>query len=940
MRIGSRRVPDVHRRSTPESKIALFRSLFRGREDVYPRRFESLRSGRSGYAPACSNEWLPGVCEKPRIKCVDCPNRRFLAVTDEVVRWHLSGADPRGKPFTMGVYPMLLDDSCYFLAVDFDGGSWRDDATAFLETSRRLEVPVALERSRSGNGGHAWMFFDEALPAGLARRLASLILTEAMEERPDLGFRSYDRFFPNQDTLPRGGFGNLIALPLQHGPRRNGNSVFVDSELKPYPDQWAFLSELRRIPAAQAESIVSHAEKRGPVMGVAAVVEHEDAFADAPWAAPPSRRLPLPPIGGPVPDLLEIVLGDRIYVAKDALPPGIVAALMRLAAFQNPEFYRAQAMRLSTFGKPRIIDCVEHGSKFIGFPRGCLEPVEGLLARYKIRSTIRDERNSGVPLSLRFRGALRPEQEAAARALLAHDTGVLAAGPAFGKTVVAAWLIAERGVNALVMVHRQQLLDQWVARLSQFLGIAEGEIGRLGGGRRRLTGRVDVAMMQSLVRRGEVDDCVADYGFVIVDECHHVPARGFELAVGRAKAKYIAGLSATVRRKDGHHPIVFMQCGPVRRRVDAGLQALATPFTRDVLVRPTGFRVQGEPDADQRVEFQRILRQLSADEPRNSLICADVAESVRAERAPLVLTERVGHLEVLAAKLRADGLDVVLLQGGMGRKALASSLARAAENAAGRVLLATGRFVGEGFDNPRLDTLFLTMPVSWRGTITQYVGRLHRRRRSKRQVRVYDYADLDVPMLSRMFDRRRRSYESLGYTISSPASAVPGWPPSVPLPPDGDWKQRYAGSVRRLSRDGVDAPLGDLFRRLTTASPDGSPDASQARSSSEAFFFRRLQSLPETRGRFRLNERLPIPFCGQNHMEVDFLDPSARLVVELDGAHHLADREAYRRDRSKDALLQRHGYFVLRFLAEDVGAELETVLDEILRALAQRSRPR
>ena len=812
MRIGNSRVPDVHCRSTPESKIALFRSLFRGREDIYPRRFESLRSGRSGYAPACSNEWLPGVCEKPRIKCADCHNRRFLAVTDEVVRWHLSGKEPRGKPFTMGVYPMLLDDSCHFLAVDF----------------------------------------DEALPAGLARRLGSLILTEAMEARPDLGFRSYDRFFPNQDTLPRGGFGNLIALPLQHGPRRTGNSVFVDSDLKPYSDQWAFLSELRRISSTQAESIVSLAEKRGPVMGVVAVVDDEGAFADAPWAAPPSRRLPRPPVGGPVPDLVEIVLGDRVYVAKDSLPPGIVAALMRLAAFQNPEFYRAQAMRLSTFGKPRIIDCVEHGSKFIGIPRGCLEPVEELLARYKIRTNIRDERNSGVPLSLRFRGALRPEQEAAARALLAHDTGVLAAGPAFGKTVVAAWLIAERGVNAMVMVHRQQLLEQWVARLSEFLGIAEGEIGRVGGGRRKLTRRVDVALMQSLVRRGEVDDCVADYGLVIVDECHHVPARGFELPVGRAKAKYVAGLSATVTRKDGHHPIVFMQCGPVRHRVDGVLQT-PPPFTRDVLVRSTGFRVQGEPAADRRIEYQRILRQLAADEPRNSLICADVAQSVQAERAPLVLTERVGHLEILAGKLRAGGLDVVSLQGGMRRKDLTSALARAAENAAGRVLLATGRFVGEGFDNPRLDTLFLTMPVSWRGTITQYVGRLHRRSRSKRQVRIYDYADLDVPMLSRMFEKRRRSYESLGYTISSPASAVPGWPCSVPLPADGEWKQRYAGSVRRLSRDGVDTPLADLFRLLTTTSPGGSPDAARARSSSEAFFFRRLQSLPETRGRFRLN---------------------------------------------------------------------------------------
>ena len=928
----------VDRRSTPESKIALFRSLFRGREDVYSRRFESLRSGRSGYAPACSNEWLPGVCEKPRIKCADCPSRRFLPVTDDVIRWHLSGADHQGKPFTMGIYPMLLDESCCFLAVDLDGASWRDDAAVFLATCTKLGVPAALERSRSGNGGHVWIFFDEALPAGLARRLGSLILTEAMDERPDLGFHSYDRFFPNQDTLPRGGFGSLIALPLQKVPRRNGNSVFVDSDLKPLADQWAFLSELRRVPSAQVEAIVARAEKSGRVMGVRAVAADEDPFADTPWTAPPSRRLPCRPIGGPVPDTVELILADRVYIAKDTLPPGIVAALMRLAAFQNPEFYRAQAMRLFTYGKPRIVDCVEHGPKFAGLPRGCLERIESLLVDYKIRPSVREERNSGVPLSLHFHGTLRADQEVAARAMLEHDTGVLAAGAAFGKTVVAAWLIAQRGVNALVIVHRQQLLEQWVVRLSQFLGIAEGEIGRLGGGRRKLTGKIDVAVMQSLVRRGEVDDCVADYGFVIADECHHVPARSFELAVGHAKAKYVAGLSATVTRRDGHHPIVFMQCGPVRHRVDDRQQAAALPFKREVLVRSTGFRAQGEPDADQRFEFQRILRQLADDESRNSLICKDVVETVRAERAPLVLTERVGHLEILAGKLRTEGLDVVSLKGGMGRRKLVSALARAAQDVPGRVLLATGRFVGEGFDEPRLDTLFLTMPISWRGIVAQYVGRLHRRHHSKRRVQVYDYADLDVPMLSRMFAKRCRSYEAVGYSISSPASAVPGWPRTVPLPADGIWKQRYSVSVRRLLRDGVDEPLAGLFRLLTTEGQAGQHDTERARSSSEAFLLRRLQSLPDTRDRFRLNARLPLPFCNQGHMEVDFLDSSARLVVELDGPHHLADREAYRRDRRKDALLQQNGYLVLRFLAEDLSTRLDDVLDEILRALT-RQRP-
>jgi very-short-patch-repair endonuclease len=328
---------------------------------------------------------------------------------------------------------------------------------------------------------------------------------------------------------------------------------------------------------------------------------------------------------------------------------------------------------------------------------------------------------------------------------------------------------------------------------------------------------------------------------------------------------------------------------------------------------------------------------LIRDDSRNLAICFDVVENVQNGRAPLVLTERVDHLQTLAGGLQAKGLDVVCLQGGMGNRALKSALARAAESVPGRVLLATGRFIGEGFDNPRLDSLFLTMPVSWRGTIAQYVGRLHRLHEHKREVRVYDYADLDVPILSRMFDRRCRAYEAAGYSISLPASAAPGWPASVQLPADGHWKHQYAASVRRLLRDGVDEPLAELFSTITGPLPSAEPDTPRVRSASEAFLLRRLQSLPETRDRFRLNAHLPIPFCQEGHMEVDFLDPASRLVIELDGSQHLADREAYRRDRRKDALLQEYGYVVLRFLAEDLGIRLDSVLDEILRALARRA---
>ena len=927
----------VNQRSPAQAKVALFRSLFRGREDVYPQRFESRKTGRAGYSPACGNEWVRGICEKPRIKCSECPHQHFLPVTDDVIRWHLCGQDDKGREFVMGVYPMLRDETCFFLAADFDKATWQQDAGAFLETCRQMSVPAALERSRSGNGGHVWFFFNEAVPAALARKLGTHILTKTMECRPEVGLDSYDRLFPSQDTLPVGGFGNLIALPLQKRFRELGNSVFLDERFVPHSDQWKFLSLIRRIRRQEVEEIVHRADIKGQIIGVRLAPESEED-EDTPWKKPSRSRTKISIIG-PLPESLELILGNQIYVPKDVLPPALRNRLIRLAAFQNPEFYRLQGLRLPTYDRPRIIACAEDHAKHIGLPRGCLDEVRQTLSDLNIKALVRDERNPGLPLKATFQGELRPEQTVAAIAMLAHDTGVLAATTAFGKTVVAAWLIAQRGVNTLVLVHRRQLQLQWIERLSTFLGIPARTIGRIGGGRTKATGLLDVAVMQSLVRSGLVDDLVSNYGHLIVDECHHLSAQSFEQVARQARAKFVTGLSATVTRKDGQHPIIFMECGAVRYR-DNVRHAVAThPFEHKVVVRATGFRPLRPADPDVRVQFHTLYEELIADEARNQLICQDVIHALREGRSPLVLTERNEHLDSLTKQLTSEVPHLIVLRGGMRKRELDATQARLAAipTDEARLLLATGRYVGEGFDDARLDTLFLTLPVSWQGTITQYVGRLHRLFHNKREVRVYDYADLNVPMLARMFDRRCRRYEGIGYTIQLPGSAVPGWPAEVLLPVNPDWKSQYATSVRRLVRDGVDSPLAMLFVHAAVVPPSDADRPARARSATEAFLFRRLETLAETAGRFRLNAELPIPFDGWGRMEVDLLCEPSHIAIELDGRQHLGDAEAFRRDRRKDTLLQENGYRVLRFLAEDVGKCLDQVLDAILRALAHQN---
>jgi len=758
----------VTNQSSQEAKIDLFRSLFRGREDVYPRRFENVKTGKKGYAPVCHNEWVSGICEKPRIRCEDCIHRRFLPVTDEVIRNHLLGADPQDttrRDFTVGVYPMLPDETCWFLAVDFDKASWQEDAQAFLETCMLFDVPAALERSRSGNGGHIWIFVSEPVSAVLARKMGAFLLTQTMERQPEIGLDSYDRFFPSQDTLPKGGFGNLIALPLQRKPRDSGNSVFVDEDLFPYQDQWAFLSSVQRMSCNQVEITVGNAEKQGELTGVRIPVTAEND--DRPWVSPPSRKQKEIPILGPLPESIELVLSNQIYVPKSDLTPSLRNRLIRLAAFQNPEFYQAQAMRLSTYGKSRIISCSEDFPKHLALPRGCLDELLDLLQSLKVEVKFADERYYGTPLDLQFHGELHPEQQQAADTLLQYETGVLAASTAFGKTVVAAYLIAQRKVNTLIVVHRRGLLDQWVNMLSQFLKVAPKEIGQIGGGKRMPTGELDVAMIQSLNQKTVVDDLVGQYGHVIVDECHHISAVSFEQVVRQCKARYVAGLSATVTRKDGHHPIIFMQCGPIRYKVDDRKQAESRAFNHRVIVRPTSFQLPLYLQSSQTQSIQEIYTLLVNDEERNRMIIDDVVGAVMAKRNPVLLTERREHLDMLVNLLAGRIENVFVLAGGMGkkqRKHLMDQIAAIPVDEP-RVIIATGRYLGEGFDDARLDTLFLALPISWRGTLIQYAGRLHRANAAKREVVIYDYVDFEVPVLAKMHARRRSGYRTMGYQI-------------------------------------------------------------------------------------------------------------------------------------------------------------------------------
>jgi len=750
--------------SSIQNKIKLYRSLFRGREDVYPRRFESIKTGKSGYQPVCRNEWVRGICNKPEVKCSSCDNREYLPLTNQVIEWHLRGENPDeygSKDFTVGVYPMLPDEKCWFLAADFDKLSWQEDVKAFAKTCAEMDIPISVERSRSGNGSHAWLFFEEPIPCMKARSIGSYIITETMENRPELGLDSYDRFFPNQDTFPQGGLGNLIALPLQKKPRENGNSVFIDESYEPYPDQWQYLSTIKKIDRDTIELLFQKACNNGRIIGLRLPITEDD---NKPWETPPSGKK-RSQIVGPFPESIQIVLANQIFIPKNDLSPSLRNALIRLAAFQNPEFYQKQAMRMPIYNIPRIICCAEYFKKYIALPRGCLGDVNELFERLNIRAVISNKQYSGEQIDITFDGQLYPDQEKAAMALLEHSNGILAATTAFGKTVVACNIIAKRQVNTLVLVHRRQLLEQWKIRLEQFLGIDKKQIGQIGADKRKPTGLIDIAIIQSLSKKGKVDDIVAEYGHLVVDECHHISAPSFEAITRQFKGKYITGLSATVTRKDGHHPIIYMNCGPIRYQVGAKSQAQKRAFAHKLVIRNTPFELPPDLQAKEKVTISDLYSALMHHIPRNAMILEDVMGAVYSGRFPVLLTERREHLEYFNEILQERIDNLIVFKGGMGKKQLADAqeILNSISDDRSNLILATGRYLGEGFDHPRLDTLFLALPVSWKGTIAQYAGRLHRDHHSKSEVVIYDYADQNVPMLAKMYKRRLIGYKAIGY---------------------------------------------------------------------------------------------------------------------------------------------------------------------------------
>jgi len=749
-----------------DENVQLFMSLFQGRADVFAKRWEN-RQGRSGYSPACRNEWVRGTCRKPRVKCNNCEHRELIPFTENVIREHLLGKN------TVGVYPLLADETCHFLAVDFDKEDWQEDVASFARTCCSKGIEYAIERSRSGKGAHVWFFFESPVPARLARRFGCSLLTETMERRHQVGLDSYDRFFPNQDTMPQGGFGNLIALPLQADPVKQGNSLFIDDKFKPYYDQWEYLRSVRRLCRARIQGIEEEAAHRGRVIGIRMSID--DEMSEKPWLIPPTGQVKVLNITGQLPSSIKMIISNLLYIEKKDLPSGLINRIIRTAAFQNPEFYRAQAMRLSTFGKPRVISCAEEFEKHIAVPRGCLDEVTALLKYIKVKTDLHDERYTGSRINISFSGKLSDKQEEAVDAILKYDTGVLSAPTAFGKTVVCAFLIAVRKTNTLILVHRKQLLDQWRTRIATFLDIEPRLIGQFGAGKKKPTAIIDVAMIQSLHHKGIVEDMVAEYGYVIVDECHHLSAFTFENVLRKVKAKYITGLTATPIRKDGHHPIIFMQCGPIRFRQSPRSAALQRGFKHKVILRYTDTVLSDISQKDD-PRIHDVYKTIIDDRIRTDMIILDVKKTLENGKHPLILTERHEHLNALEEQLKELKCTVVVLHGGIREKRRRESLQNLADIPEGQpwVILATGRYIGEGFDEPRLDTLFLTMPISWKGILQQYAGRLHRTYANKEEVAIYDYVDTNIEMAKRMFGRRKKGYATLGYSIDDPHQLISG----------------------------------------------------------------------------------------------------------------------------------------------------------------------
>lgn len=765
-------IPDVKvdRATIIADRIILFRSLFRGRTDVFAKRWVS-KSGQSGYKPVCLFENERGFCTKfayGTANCRKCTERQNLSLSDEIIFRHLNLK--ASETDVIGLYPILDDNSVYFLCADFDDKTckhgFKKDVLAYVLVCDEWNIPVHIERSRSGNGAHVWIFFGEAIQASKARKLGFAILNEAMCREGSMELVSYDRFFPNQDFLPKGGLENLVALPLQGQARQKDNSVFVDRDFIAYKDQWEYLSSIRKVSLENVECVLS---RHSSALELSATSETK------PWETPKPAKISFEDFEKEI----TVTKANRIYVPLDGLSPKVVNHIKRLAAFHNPEYYELLNARLPVYHVPSIISRYDSSNDYISVPRGCEDALIDLFQSNFAPWSVKDETNPGRPIEVSFNGVLRPEQETAVQSLIQQNNGILHATTAFGKTVTAAAIITRRKVNTLVLVHTNALLQQWKEQMGRFLTIIEAipeepikrgrkkdhsPIGLIGGTKDTRHGIVDIAIIQSCISGEEVKPFVRDYGMVIVDECHHIPAVNFEKVLDFANARYVYGLTATPHREDGLDPITYMQCGPVRYKSDAKAQIARQSFGRVLIPRFTAFRV-----LEEKANANLYNGDLAADQARNELIVKDVVAALNDGRTPLILTKLKEHIAILENMLTSHCGNIICLTGTAPQKEkrLAMERLKSILDKEPLVVIATGKYVGEGFDFPRLDTLFLALPVSYSNIVQQYTGRLHREYEGKKEVQVYDYIDIHVPGLAKMYSRRLKSYAPIGYTQQS-----------------------------------------------------------------------------------------------------------------------------------------------------------------------------